>query len=169
MHKKITIDKNDDTKTLHKKLIPVAIDVLIETTKRVKNYNKGEEQNGTPSYAPPLKKENGKIDWNKPAEEIYNLIRGAKPWPSAYAEVKGERLKVKTLKVLGAEILSYSSNHLIIHSSGSIVAIEKNIGFVVKCGRDFLLIKSVQPASKNVMSAYSFLLGHNLKIGDKLG
>ncbi|MBI5573440.1 MAG: methionyl-tRNA formyltransferase, partial [Elusimicrobia bacterium] len=44
----------------------------------------------------------------------------------------------------------------------------KNVGFVVKCNPGFLLVKTVQPASKNVMSAWSYLLGHKLSIGDKL-
>ena len=101
---KIEIAQNDDTETLRKKLMPIAIEVLKETLKRVKKGFKGEAQTGEVSYAPPLKKSDGKIDWNKPAEEIHNLIRGTKPWPSAHTAIENEKLKIKNLKILEAEI-----------------------------------------------------------------
>ncbi|PIU84121.1 MAG: methionyl-tRNA formyltransferase [Elusimicrobia bacterium CG06_land_8_20_14_3_00_38_11] len=160
--KKIEIAQNEDSLSLQKKLIPVAIDVLSETLEKVKKGFKGEAQTGKVSYAPPLKKSDGKIDWNRPAGEIHNLIRGTKPWPAAYTEVG-------SLKILDAET-SQSLNLSISQSLpvGSIVSIQKNVGFIVKCNPGFLLIKTVQPASKNVMTAWSFLLGYKLAVADKL-
>ncbi|MEW6556148.1 MAG: methionyl-tRNA formyltransferase [Elusimicrobiota bacterium] len=170
--KKIEIGRDDDTLSLQKKLIPVAIQVLDETLSKVAIGEKGAAQVGSPTYAPPLKKEDGKINWDKPVNEIYNLIRGTKPWPNAYTAIKNDamlKLKMKNLKIIDAEILP-SFNLSISQScpAGSIVSIPKNIGFVVKCNPGFLLVKTIQPASKNVMSAWSFLLGHKLAIGEKL-
>ncbi|OGS45703.1 MAG: methionyl-tRNA formyltransferase [Elusimicrobia bacterium RIFOXYD2_FULL_34_15] len=168
--KKIEIDKNDDTISLQKKLIPIALDVLKETLKKAKNEDKGIEQTGSKSYAPPLKKEDGKIIWEKSAEEIYCLVRGTKPWPGAYTEVQSSKFVVHSLKILDAEIVN-QTNYLNSESftAGTVIALEKNVGFVLKCGSGYLLVKSVQPASKNIMSAWAFLQGYNLKIGDKLG
>jgi methionyl-tRNA formyltransferase len=45
-------------------------------------------------HAPKIFTETGKIDWNKPAEEIYNLIRGLSPFPTAYTELEGKVLKI---------------------------------------------------------------------------
>ena len=45
-------------------------------------------------HAPKIFTETGKIDWNKPAEEVYNLIRGLSPFPSAYTELDGKILKI---------------------------------------------------------------------------
>jgi methionyl-tRNA formyltransferase len=159
--KKITIDKKDDTELLQKKLIQVAVDVLKETIIKIGNGEKGENQSGVASFAPPLKKENGKINWDKSAEEIINLIRGTKPWPGVHAEFKGENLRITD-----SEVTDICSDKSV--KSGEIVEIIKNKGFVVRCNNSFLLVKSVQPVSKNIMSAWSFLQGHQLKIGDKL-
>ncbi|HAX61817.1 MAG TPA: methionyl-tRNA formyltransferase [Elusimicrobia bacterium] len=167
--KKIKIAQNDDTVALQKKLIFVAIDVLSETLEKIKKGFNGESQKGEASYAPPLKKSDGKIDWNQPAEEIHNLIRGTKPWPNAHTAIENEKSKIKNLKILEAEI--FPSSHLAISPSfpvGSVVFIQKNIGFIVKCNPGFLLVKTVQPASKKVMSSWSFLLGHKLAVTDKL-
>jgi len=167
--KRIKIAQNDDTLSVQKKLIPVAIDVLSETLEKIKKGFKGETQTGEASYAPPLKKSDGKIDWNQPAEEVHNLIRGTKPWPNVHTAIENEKLKIKNLKIFDAEIFqSFNFSIFQSFSIGSIVSLKKNVGFVVKCNPDFLLIKTVQPSSKNVMSAWSFLLGHKLAVGDKL-
>ena len=163
--KKIEIAQNEDSISMQKKLIPVAIDVLSETLEKIKKGFKGEAQSGEVSYAPPLKKSDGKIDWNRPAGEIHNLIRGTKPWPSAYTQISN-------LKILDAEKNQIcpgdNSQCPACPQPGQITGIIKNTGFVVRCNPGFLFIKTVQPASKNVMSAWSYLLGHKLAVGDKL-
>ncbi|MFH1541249.1 MAG: methionyl-tRNA formyltransferase [Elusimicrobiota bacterium] len=183
--------KIDDTAdTLREKLIPVAIDVLSETLKKIKDGFKGELQGNEVNYAPPLKKEDGKINWNKPVEEIHNMIRGMKPWPSAYTQITNckpssqfclsEANKTKledfqqttNLKILEAEKIQICSDDNLqcpaCSKPGQITEILKNTGFVVRCNPGFLLIKTVQPASKNVMSAWAFLLGYKFFVGDQL-
>ena len=56
------------------------------------------------THAPMLKREHGKIDWQKPAQEIVNLVRGLNPWPSAYFELKGEIIKVHKAKVTDGKV-----------------------------------------------------------------
>src|SRR6202011_5006187 len=46
------------------------------------------------TYAPLLKKEDGRIDWNRPAQEIYNRMRGFAPWPGAYTSFRGQTCHV---------------------------------------------------------------------------
>src|ERR1700732_4387802 len=46
------------------------------------------------SYAPMLKKEDGRIDWRRPAMEIYNRMRGFAPWPGAYTTFRGQTCHV---------------------------------------------------------------------------
>src|SRR5438445_2060805 len=47
------------------------------------------------SYAPMLKKEDGRIDWKRPATEIYNRMRGFAPWPGAYTTFRGQSYHVR--------------------------------------------------------------------------
>ena len=44
------------------------------------------------TYAPVLKKEDGLIDWSRPARDIYNRLRGFAPWPGAYTLFRGQQL-----------------------------------------------------------------------------
>jgi len=48
------------------------------------------QTNGEATYAPLLKREDGRIDWNRPATEIYNRMRGFAPWPGAYTSFRGQ-------------------------------------------------------------------------------
>ncbi|MFN3966241.1 MAG: methionyl-tRNA formyltransferase [Endomicrobiia bacterium] len=169
LQKEVEIEKTDDSITLEKKLVSVGIDLLFEVIDRIKNSPENiytSEQKGTPSYAPVLKKSDGKINWNSSSEEIYNLIRGTKPWPSAYVETQNEKLKIKNLKILKAISVDLQLNNEYI--PGTIVELKKNAGFIVKCGNGFLLIEEVQPEGKKPMSAWAWLQGSKLKVGDKL-
>jgi methionyl-tRNA formyltransferase len=52
------------------------------------------QNNDEASYAPLLKKEDGQIDWNRPAQEIYNRMRGFAPWPGAYTSFRGQTCQI---------------------------------------------------------------------------
>lgn len=162
--KKIQIDDSDDEETLFKKLIPLGVSVMYETLELLKNGKvPGAKQEGKATNAPTLKKEAGKIDWKKPAEEIRNIIRGTKLWPGAYCFGAEGKLENKRLKILKAQIYASNSSK----SPGEISEIVKNKGFVVGCGTGALLIEEVQPENKNSMPAWPFLQGGYVAIGSK--
>ena len=123
----------------------------------------GNIQQGTPTNAPILKKEDGKINWSKSAEEIRNIIRGPKLWPGAYCMGAEGKLENKRIKILKAEI--YNSNAP--KKPGEISEIIKNKGFVVNCGTGALLIEEVQPENKNPMPAWAFLQGGYASLGSR--
>src|SRR5258708_2848801 len=52
------------------------------------------QEHAEASYAPMLKKEDGRIDWKRPAKEIYNRMRGFAPWPGAYTTFRGQTCHV---------------------------------------------------------------------------
>jgi methionyl-tRNA formyltransferase len=54
-------------------------------------------------------------------------------------------------------------------SAGTVVSLERGVGFVVKSGHDFLLIHTVQPEGKRPMSAWDYWQGARIKLGEKLG
>jgi methionyl-tRNA formyltransferase len=54
------------------------------------------------TYAPMLKKEDGRINWTRPAQEIYNRMRGFTPWPGSYTTLRG-----RTCHVLGEPVSNY--------------------------------------------------------------
>ena len=96
LKREVQIDDEDNGETLSEKLSHVGAELLIDTIRLLK---KGELQpipqdHSQATYTPMLEKEHGKIDWEKPAEEIRNLIRGTLPWPGAYTTLDGKLLKI---------------------------------------------------------------------------
>lgn len=111
------------------------------------------------TYCRKLEKEDGIIDWNKPAKEIQNHIRALSVSPGAYTFFRNQQLKI-----LGAEIRDRNSSL----TPGSIVSVLKNIGFIIQTADKELLVLHVQPAGKKEMSAWAFHLGAKLETGDRM-
>ena len=102
------------------------------------------------TYAPMLKKEDGRLDFTRPAEELSRRVRALQPWPGAWLEYNGEPLKV--LKARAGILFTY-----MFQPPGARLVVE-NLPAVMT-SRDALLLEEVQPAGKNPMSGKSFLAG----------
>ncbi len=114
------------------------------------------EKNAT--YAPILKRENGRIDWETSAIDIFNRIRGFAPWPGSYTFFRGKRLNIRW----ASPVDNVSEN------SGEIGASGK--GLVVGCGNGSgLIIEKVQLEGKNLISADEFTRGYRPMPGEKVG
>ncbi|MHB8898969.1 MAG: methionyl-tRNA formyltransferase [Thermoguttaceae bacterium] len=117
------------------------------------------------SKAPRLKKTDGQIDWNRPAEAIRNQIRAFEPWPKAYtywyrAQGTPLRLIVGPIRVLDAPD-SPPPPGTVLEASGD--------RLVLATGAGRALLSSVQPAGKRVMEIREFLLGYRVTPGDHFG
>ena len=110
------------------------------------------------TLAPPLSKEEGLIDWNRPARDIHNQSRGVTPWPGARARLKG--LQVKLLSTaLTADSEITAAPGTIVHLSAA--AIE------VACNPGVLAIKTLQLENKRPLSVRDFLNGFPLSLSDR--
>jgi methionyl-tRNA formyltransferase len=104
----VQIDPDETAGTLHDKLMIVGAELLIKTVKAIEDNNYTEQpqiQSEVLRHAPKIFKEFCEINWNKPAQEIYNLIRGLSPYPTAFT-----RLQDKTLKVFKAQLIPGETN-----------------------------------------------------------
>jgi methionyl-tRNA formyltransferase len=156
----IPIDERDTVGTLHEKLSDAGANLLSETLPKLLN---GEltsipQNESEATFAPNIKREQEKIDWSKPGEEIYNQIRGLNPWPVAYTELEGTVLKVWWGEKFPTEINA---------EPGTIISLEDD-GVVVKTGNQTAIkITELQPSGKKKMSGEQFLRGTNNQIIDK--
>ncbi|MCM8789587.1 MAG: methionyl-tRNA formyltransferase [Candidatus Omnitrophica bacterium] len=164
MQEAISIEAKDNFISLENKLFHLAADLLVKAVARIENkkYELIPQDESKVSFAPKLKKEDGLIKWEKPAREIYNLIRGCVQWPSAFTYYKG-----KLLKIYGAEVIQLAGE-TVSGLAGEITDISKE-GIAVRCGKDTLIIKELQLEGKRRMSAQEFISGHNINEGEKLG
>jgi methionyl-tRNA formyltransferase len=105
------------------------------------------------TYAPLLKKEDGQIDWNRPAQEIYNRMRGFTPWPGAYTFFRGQTCQI------WAE--PFSLRTLTGSAPGTIFREDTQI--LIACGHATLLrLLSVKVEGRKQISAVEFANGARL-------
>jgi methionyl-tRNA formyltransferase len=114
--------------------------------------------------APKLKKEDGLIDWSKPAEQVVRQVRAMQPWPTAYTWLHQTGKAPLRLTVQRAVAVSGDSGP-VVHASGSLV-VEAGRLFVTT-GSGPVEVLELQPAGKRRMSAADFLRGHVLHPGDR--
>ncbi|MDO9534573.1 MAG: methionyl-tRNA formyltransferase [Bacillota bacterium] len=115
------------------------------------------------SYAPAISREDEKIAWEKPASEIFNLVRALNPAPGAFTIFRSKRLKIWRASVQNIRNLQPC---LVPETSGTICFLHKDC-IEVTTGRGMLKILELQPEGKRRMSARDFLKGNDLKVGEK--
>jgi methionyl-tRNA formyltransferase len=113
------------------------------------------------TYAPKIKKEDGRLDWTQPARALWNRVRGLVPWPGAFSCLPGQP-QPHLLKFWQAEVVERSG------PPGEILQADK-AGLVVGCGREALRILTLQREGGRRLPAPDFLAGHPLRPGQRLG
>jgi len=158
LQEKIAINSQDDFFSLREKLLQVSASALIRTMIKINNNDycllPQDEQLSTKTCK--FCKQDGKINWDKPAGELLNLIRAFSNWPIAYTYYHGIKVQL-----LAADLQKDIYNQ----KCGQIVQINKQ-GIMVVASEGLLLIKEVRPEGKGKMDAYSFSCGYRVKEGD---
>jgi methionyl-tRNA formyltransferase len=151
------IGPTDTAGSLSQKLSSAGATLLVQTLKKLREGSvRPTPQEGEASYAPPLKKEDGLIDWSQSAAQISDFIRAMRPWPGAYCYMDNERVTL-----LEAEAIDGDGR------PGLTVKVGKG-GFIIATGRGLLSVKEVQPSGKKPMPASAFVIGRKLTEGMSL-
>lgn len=147
----------DTSATLHDKLAVLGGEVLKRALPR---YLAGEltpvPQAGAVVMAPMIKKEDGQLDFTRPAVELERRLRAFTPWPGAFTHLGGALLKVHAAKVKDGQ------------GEPGVVLSAGPDGLEVACGEGSLLCEQLQPEGKRVMSAREFLAGRQVPVGTRL-
>jgi len=156
--KEVDIFPCESAVDLEARLALIGAELLIKTITRIDKIKPRKQNDSLSTYAPLLKKEDGKINWKKDAFSIERQVKALNPWPSTYTFLGEKRIKI----LKGRSIIKTSPV-----SSGKIFDIKKE-GIEVGCGDgNLFLIEILQPENKKKMKAYSFSLGRKIKPGDK--
>jgi methionyl-tRNA formyltransferase len=125
------------------------------------------QEHAKASYAPMLKKEDGRIDWKQPAKEIYNRMRGFAPWPGAYTTFRGQTCHV------WAEPVSKEGDVGLPNGAGGGVPgtlfSEKNELFIWCGDTTVLCLRLVKVEGRKPVKATDFANGARLKSGERFG
>ncbi|WP_422485190.1 methionyl-tRNA formyltransferase [Gudongella sp. DL1XJH-153] len=157
LKQEIPIAWEDDSQTIHDKLAEVGSYLVIEAMELIVSGDSvlTPQKHEESSYAPILYKGVGSIDWTKAARDIYKKVMGLKPWPSAFTEYKGQKIKIHRVEV-------EERDHDI--TPGTIVDAEPD-GIKVAVSDGFIIIKQLQFPGKRAMNVKELLLGKDIEKG----
>ena len=140
--------------SLHDRLAKVAPEALLESLELLAKGSAPPipQDNALATYAPKLKREDGKIDWTDPADAIERKIRAFDPWPGAFTTISMNG--AHNLKIFSATVVGLRG------TPGEILKRENEL--VVAAGNGALSLREVQLEGKRRMSAGEFLRGHRV-------
>lgn len=149
-----TLSGDETTVDLHEKYKVVGGDLLVQTLDAIENgtasYTEQDESNAT--FAPLLDKKMGNVDWQKPAQTIYNLWRGLTPWPGIFSFYDGKRLKLNKV-----HIAQNDEAPMQLASPGDLIPYGDAL--FVQTGEGFLSLDEVQLEGKKAVLPKEFCNG----------
>jgi len=165
--RRVAIGPTETAEELGERLSIIGAKLLSETLTRVQESRLPPcpQDHSQATFAPRLKKEDGKIDWGKGAIQTFNAIRGLVPWPGAYSTFRGK----KVIFWRGELCEAPAGKELPVGVAGEIVALDKR-GIVIQCGDGVhLMVTGLQPESRRQMRAVDFVNGYRVKLGERFG
>ena len=117
------------------------------------------------SRAPRLKKSDGLIDWSRTAEEIRNQIRAMEPWPKTYSFL--HRATGPTMRLILGPVSVMDESEPNTPPGTVVEVVEDKI--VVAAGRQQIMVATLQPAGKRLMTVSEFVRGNEVRPGDRFG
>ena len=159
LQEKVAMDEEDNAGDGHDKLMYLGADLVLKTLKMIEEDNviTRPQDDAQASPAPKIFKDTAKLDFDKYAADIRNLVRGMAPYPAAWFNIKlqdGNESMMKIFKVLTEE-----KNHN--YSVGTILTDGKKM-LKIACKDGFINLLEVQMAGKKRMAAEDLMRGTNL-------
>jgi len=159
LQKEIPIAPEDNAEILAPRMAALGAELMVETLHGLKRgtIRPQPQDDSKATLAPLLKKEDGRINFHRPAPEIVNRIRGFQPWPGAYTTFRGKNLHIWTARQDG--------RHL---KEGELAVDGERL--IMGCGSGSALeLLELQPEGRKRMAARDFVHGYHLSGGERLG
>ena len=151
LRKVTAMGAEETTGALHDRLAAIGAEAIVEALAKLSGLTPKVQPEEGVTYAAKIDKAEARIDWALPADEVARLIRGLSPFPGAWCDVAGERVKFH-----GARVVAGQS------APGEVIS-----GFTVACGEGAVEITRVQREGKKAMAADEVLRG--LDLPERLG
>jgi len=160
LQKEVKVEPDDTTGSLYfNKIFPLGVEAIGEAVDLIKAGNppRVAQDESRATYDPPCTDEHAEIDWSKPAQQVYNLIRGCDPQPGAHTTYNG-----KMLRIFDARMRSGNNSA----PAGQVTGIgAEEITIALNGG--MLTVKRMRGEGAKISGA-EFAKQANLKIGDRL-
>lgn len=159
LQREFPVAPNDTAETLAPRLASIGADLMAETLRGLQagSISPRKQDDTAATLAPILKKEDGLIDFSRPAAEIVNRMRGFQPWPGAYTKFRGKNLQIVKAQPTGETVPSAE------------LEVRSDQLFVGCAGNESLELLQVQLEGKKRTTARDFIHGYRIRRGEKLG
>ena len=157
----VSIGPNETAPELAERLARAGADLMVDTLLRLDEgrLTPQRQDHAAATVAPMLKREDGRIAWERPAREIYNRMRGFAPWPGAYSEFRGQ-----LCHILGRP----ASKEMPSAAAGEILVEAGNV--YVACGSATTLqLSHVKLEGRKQITVHEFANGARLQPGERFG
>ena len=157
----VSIGPDETSPELAARLAEAGAPLIVET---LRTLDQGKIQpvaqnNSEATFAPPLKKDDGRIDWSQSAQKIYNRIRGLQPWPGAFTNFRGQKCAIWGKPVPSAEAREMGALGTLATEAGDLL---------VACGESTALrLEFVQLEGRKRLAAREFANGARLTHGEQ--
>ena len=161
LQKEVTVEPDDTTGSLYfNKIFPLGIEAIGEAIDLIKTGNPPRivQDESKATYDPPCSDEHARIAWSKPAQEVYNLIRGCDPQPGAHTTFNGEMVRIFDARLqkganspAAGQVTGIGSEDITIALTGGTLTVKRMRGQGAK------------------ISGAEFAKQANIKVGDRLG
>ena len=167
LQQRVPIRPYETAGELNARLAELGATLMVETLRSVADGTAvfTPQNDADATLAPMLTKEDGVVDWTRPANEVCHRVRGVTPWPGAFtffhSHSSGPAHRVILLRAKPAE---WRGGAL----PGEVIAADHGL-LRVAAGRDAVDILEVKPAGKRGMDGAAFVRGHHVATGDLFG
>lgn len=155
LQERVPIEPEETAEELAARLSRVAARLLARTLAELDTLTPIPQGSEQATLAPRLRKEDGILDWNEPAQALVNRIRGCTPWPGA--TVEGPHGKLRIWRAAALDEPSTAEPGTLVRSRGGLLA--------VATGAGLLLPRKVQPENRRIIAWHDFLRGARLAPG----
>ncbi len=152
LQEKVKINSDDNFESLHDRMSLVGAELVLKTVNLIDSgsFELQQQDDSLASPAPKITKEICKIEWNKSAEEIHNLVRGLSPYPAAFFNYNDKVIKIYKTEIVKNYNLKPSEFY------------QTKTELIVGCGKDALRILEIQQEGKKRMTIEEFLRGFRI-------
>jgi methionyl-tRNA formyltransferase len=173
MQRETAIGTEDTAETLGPKLASIGADLMVETLRGLETgqVRPTPQDHAQATLAPILKKEDGRMDFSRPARDLFNRLRGFQSWPGAFTTFKGKTLQVHRAQP-GQHAGTLTPGEVAVEGARLFVGCGTCSGEGRGKGKDrdtALELIEIQLEGKRRMTAHEFINGYRPKSGDHLG
>ncbi len=155
LQEKVSIDENENAGTLHDKLMNTGANLIVKTIAGIESgilTGIPQDNEGALKTAPKIYTETCNINWNQPAKVINDFIRGLSPYPAAFSQLNGKKIKIFDA---GTETAEHKFETGSVHT-------DNRTYLKYACKDGFISVKEMQLEGKTRMKIADFLRGYKV-------